>query len=185
MPDYGGAVFARILATTVALAMVVVLAGCVGEPAPAPTPTPTAPFASEEEAFAAAEETYRAYVDALNQVDLSDPETFEAVYAWTTGELNASDREGLTTYHAEGISKSGTSVARLVDPNTADGASVRAAVCLDVSNIDLVDMSGDSVVSPDRVDVQSLTVVAVESDSSPTGFLIETVGPREGSPECV
>ncbi len=50
-------------------------------------------FASEEEAFAAAEETYRAYVDALNQVDLSDPETFEAVYAWTTGDANADERK--------------------------------------------------------------------------------------------
>ncbi len=59
---------------------------------PEPAPSPSAPvFANEEEAFAAAEETYRAYVDALNQVDLSDPETFEAVYAWTTGEANASD----------------------------------------------------------------------------------------------
>ena len=50
-------------------------------------------FATEEEAFAAAEETYREYVDALNQVDLSDPETFEAVYAWTTGDANAKERE--------------------------------------------------------------------------------------------
>src|SRR5688500_5990965 len=55
------------------------LAGCAGDPEPAET---THGFASEEEAFAAAEETYRAYVDALNQVDLSDPETFEPVLAW-------------------------------------------------------------------------------------------------------
>src|SRR5690606_26029635 len=35
-------------------------------PTPTPTPTPTAAFASEEEAFAAAEEVYRAYNDAGN-----------------------------------------------------------------------------------------------------------------------
>ena len=59
---------------------------------PEPAPSPSGPvFANEEEAFAAAEETYRAYVDALNQVDLSDPETFEAVYAWTTGDFNADE----------------------------------------------------------------------------------------------
>ncbi len=69
-----------------------VLTGCgaAGEPR-ASTPAPL--FSSEAEAFAAAEATYRAYVDALNQVDLSDPETFEAVYAWTTGDANATDRE--------------------------------------------------------------------------------------------
>ncbi len=85
----------RVAAVTVALAMVVPLAtGC--QPDPAPSPTGPA-FATEEEAFAAAEETYRAYVDALNQVDLSDPETFEAVYAWTTGDANASERKTLSS----------------------------------------------------------------------------------------
>ena len=70
---------------------------------PEPAPSPSGPvFANEEEAFAAAEETYRAYVDALNQVDLSDPETFEAVYAWTTGEANASERKTLSQMHADG-----------------------------------------------------------------------------------
>ncbi|MET0860918.1 MAG: hypothetical protein ABW091_07810, partial [Microbacterium sp.] len=77
----------RLLPLSVALVLAsAALSGCT--PQPAPTPTPTG-FATEDEAFAAAEETYRAYVDALNQVDLSDPETFEPVYAWTTGEANA------------------------------------------------------------------------------------------------
>ena len=81
----------RVVAATLALALVVGLAtGCQ----PEPSPSPSGPaFANEEAAFAAAEETYRAYVDALNQVDLSDPETFEAVYAWTTGDANAERAE--------------------------------------------------------------------------------------------
>ena len=84
----------RVAAVSLALALVLGMAtGCQ----PEPEPSPTGPvFANEEEAFAAAEETYRAYVDALNQVDLSDPETFEAVYAWTTGDANASERKTLT-----------------------------------------------------------------------------------------
>ncbi len=88
----------RLLAAAAVLACVMMTTtGCFAQPDPEPTPL----FSSEEEAFAAAEETYRAYVDALNQVDLSDPETFEEVYAWTTGELNASDRKGLSD-HADG-----------------------------------------------------------------------------------
>ena len=85
--DYRSPVTSRRFVALAALTLVTgLLAGCVGDPGPVET---TPGFASEEEAFAAAEETYRAYVDALNQVDLSDPETFEPVFAWTTGELNA------------------------------------------------------------------------------------------------
>ncbi len=67
----------------IALAIATTVSACTPEPAPTPTPTG---FASEDEAFRAAEETYRAYVDALNAVDLADPATFEPVFAWTTGD---------------------------------------------------------------------------------------------------
>src|SRR3546814_19121412 len=63
--------------------------GCVGTPEPRETtPTPL----RDAEAFAAAEETYRAYVDALNPVDLSDPATFEPVSPLTTRHLTSQDR---------------------------------------------------------------------------------------------
>ena len=71
-------------------------------------------FTSEADAFAAAEETYRAYVDALNQVDLSDPETFEDVYAWTTGDANADARETFSQMHADGWTVQGDTVAAVV-----------------------------------------------------------------------
>ena len=77
-------------ACAVAALVMSALVGC-GTPTDPAEPTPV--FTSEEQAFAAAEETYRAYVDALNQVDLSDPATFEPVFALTTGEANAVRRE--------------------------------------------------------------------------------------------
>ncbi|MCB8044373.1 hypothetical protein JM654_09380 [Microbacterium oxydans] len=67
---------------------VMVLAGCT--PSPAPTPTPTAVFASEEEAFAAAEETFTEYVLALNEIDTSDPTTFERLFELSSGECRES-----------------------------------------------------------------------------------------------
>lgn len=166
------------------MALVIGLAtGCQPEPAP----SPSAPvFANEEEAFAAAEETYRAYVDALNQVDLSDPETFEAVYAWTTGELNASDRKGLTNYHAEGVSVDGQSRIALIQPAevNASTGSIDLAVCIDVSEVEVKDKTGATVVDPDRVDVQSLTISLQEDQTSPTSLLLGAIGPREGVPSC-
>src|SRR5690349_13054891 len=90
----------RVIAAALAVAVVLGTAtACQPEPAPSPS---TGAFATQAEAFAAAEETYRAYVDALNQVDLSDPETFEAVYAWTTGDANANERKTLSRMSADG-----------------------------------------------------------------------------------
>jgi hypothetical protein len=178
-------VLPRIVSGLVALLLVgAMVTGCSGQPAPEPS-TPSAPtFASDEEAFAAAEETYRAYVDALNQVDLSDPATFEPVFAWTTGELNASDRKGLTRYHAEEVALSGTSKVTLVQPANRSPNSLDIAVCLDVSQIELIGADGASLVDLDRVDVQTITVTLEEALSSPTGFLVSAIGPRDGHPAC-
>ncbi|WP_137846007.1 hypothetical protein [Microbacterium sp. 2FI] len=176
----------RSRALTGAVALLL-LASALSACTPSPEPTePTPLFASEAEAFAAAEETYRAYVDALNQVDLSDPATFEDVYAWTTGDLNRSDRQGLTTYHAEGTVVSGESSVALVEGSTANisRGTVDLAVCLDVSNIDVRDSDGNSVVDPDRTPVQSLVVSLSPSTYSPTALQIEAIGPRVDGPSC-
>lgn len=133
------------------------LAGCT-TPSPEPTPTPTG-FATEAEAFAAAEATYRAYVDALNQVDLSDPATFEPFYGLTNGDLNASDRETFSGYHAEGITKTGEVEVTQVSGAEWSEPIATLRVCYDVSNVEIVDAKGTSLVTDRRPDVQSLDVV--------------------------
>ena len=160
------------------------LVACVPQPDPTPTPTPTG-FASEAEAFAAAEETYRAYVDALNQVDLSDPDTFEAVYAWTTGEANAAARESFSQMHADGWTVGGQSTPTVVEGRSSadDADAVEVAVCVDVSEVTLVDPSNESVVAPDRRDIQSL-VLHVTQSGTPTGWIISLISGREGEPQC-
>ncbi|MCW3494591.1 hypothetical protein [Microbacterium sp. SSM24] len=162
--------------------LAVALAGC------APTPTdidPTPTFSSEAEAFAAAEATYREYIKALNAVDLSDPETFEDVYAWTTGDLNASDRESLTRYHADGAEIGGESTIDSVSPAPkANIGRVQLAVCLNVSEFELIDAAGKSLIDEDRADILSLTVNLARSQSSPTGLLVDAIGPRTEDPQC-
>lgn len=168
------------------LVLATVVAACLTGCSPAPeSPEPTPSFTSDAEAFAAAEETYRAYIDALNEVDLSDPETFEAVYAWTTGDLNASDRKGLSEYHASRADVTGSSV-----PVTVSGAAVGVDgtttlnVCLDVSGIEVTNSAGESLVDPDRVDVQSLLVELTPSTDQPLSYLISSIDPRDGKPTC-
>ncbi|GAA1671989.1 hypothetical protein [Microbacterium lacus] len=166
--------FRRSAAVVVALAVTLGATACQ----PEPTPTPTGPaFASEDEAFAAAEETYRAYVDALNQVDLSDPETFEAVYAWTTGEANAGARKSFSEMHAEGWTVSGVSAFDGFTPSAFSPSTptsiVTAEVCLDVSNVDVTDASGQSVVPESRKDRQPAIVTFAAADSA-TSLAIST-----------
>lgn len=175
----------RTARTALALALAATaLAGCT--PQPAPTPSPTAGFATEDEAFAAAEETYRAYVDALNAVDLSDPETFEDVYAWTTGDANSEFRRTFSEMHANGWTVSGLSEVQIVEGtewSPSDGQS-SLAICIDVSAVELVDSSGSSVVDADRPDVQSMRVDLQETPGSATGWLISSLSGREGEPTC-
>lgn len=162
------------LVTAAALALVALTtSGCLPQPDPEPSPTPA--FASEDEAFAAAEETYRAYVDALNQVDLSDPETFEDVYAWTTGDANAGARESFSQMHADGWTVTGKSsfdnfTGQVFNADEEDGV-VTAVVCLDVSDVDVLNESGKSVVPEDRRDRQPAELTFVSGTNS-TGLLI-------------
>lgn len=143
-------------------------------PAPTPTPTPTG-FADEEQAFAAAEATYRAYVDASNEIDLSEPETFEGMFQWTTGELKASDRRALSEYHAEGLTVSGETTTESFTPANYDPDGipiVRGTACSNVSSVNLVDASGVSQVGADRPDIYQLELEFVYSASAAYGLLI-------------
>ncbi|WEG08076.1 hypothetical protein PU630_12610 [Microbacterium horticulturae] len=160
------------------------VAGCA--PQPDPTPTRTAAFASEDEAFAAAEETYRAYVDALNNVDLSDPATFEDVYKWETGDRLSGDKKALTSYYAQGATMSGASRVVVLEPVEADGAlsSLALAACVDVSTVDIRDGNGASLVATDRPDVQSIRVELTSDETAESGFLVSSVAGRSGSPSC-
>lgn len=150
-----------------------VLAGCA--PAdPVPTPTSTG-FASEADAFAAAEATYRAYVDALNQVDLSDPSTFEEVYRWTTGDANAAERESLSGMHAEGWTVSGESEVAGFETTFWDKGEnrIEALACVDVTTVALVDATGQSVVPADRPDRYALQLTLLPSSATQTGLAID------------
>jgi hypothetical protein len=178
----------RVTAAALGALLMLTLAGCTTPEPTDPTPTPTSAFASEEEAFAAAEATYRAYVDALNDVDLSDPETFEAVYEWTTGELNASDRKSYSQWHSDDYTKVGEAVIVSIEPqamNTdVESPEVDAHVCLDISAVDIRDGEGASVVAADRPDIQSLRIKFLESDGSAFGLRIAGLDPGPAVPGC-
>jgi hypothetical protein len=176
----------RVAAVSAAVAMVILVAsGCQPEPAPSPS---AAAFATEAEAFAAAEETYRAYVDALNQVDLSDPDTATDVLEWTVGDANTQDRESYDRLREAAAAVTGetvlTSIKQVSATETARAWSVELAVCLDVSGVRLLDPAGKSLVDPNRPDVQSIAVKFVSSAKTPTGLAIAQTGPASEEAQC-
>jgi len=171
-------VMLRRLLTPLLLAAAVVAAGASCTPEPEPTPTPTG-FASADEAFAAAEQTYRAYVDALNAVDLADPATFQPVYDWLTGDALSSSKESLTQMHADGWTVVGETTFSRATLAEHSPDTVVLDLCLDVTDIDVVDASGVSVVPADRTDVQALRVSFSSTAITTTGLRVATSSTAE------
>lgn len=145
------------------LASLVLTTGCSGS-APSASPAPAtrtpAPIetASDEAAFREAEATYRAYVDALNAVDLSDPATFEPVFALTTGELRASEENSLTSYHSQGASRMGKAEIISLVPDQTDGVVATIFACIDLSTVLVTAADGSSLVDATRADRQQFSV---------------------------
>lgn len=161
-----------------------VLCGCTAPTSPhASPPTASPSFTSKAEAFAAAERTYRAYIEALNQIDLSDPRTFEGVYAWTAGESADDERKNLSVMHADrwvvtGETKLKSFLGRSFHPD--ETPVVVAVACTDVSSIQLVDESGVSQVNAERPDGYALEV-GFNVASSETGLRIASSNAVESS----
>ena len=142
--------------------------GAVGcSPSPAePSPKRTAAFDSEEAAFAAAEETYRAYVDAENAraagEDDPDPQDFLIGAAL---DADIESRRELDRYR---LREEGSANVAGFRPVSAEYASstpqITAVVCINVSATRLRDDQGRDVTPTSRPDVVALEVSLVSVD---------------------
>ena len=150
------------------------LIGC--SPTPEPTPTPTPVFASEEEAFAAAEETYRAYNDAGNSTGDGMDFLTGAALEGELGTTRYLEENDLTLEGASSI-ESFTGIDTEVEFSTV---VVKARVCVDVSNVVVLNASGDDVTPTDRVDLLTLDVTFVGTDAE----LLISESESAGEPAC-
>lgn len=134
------------------------LAGCTPGPAPKSTPAPL--FTSEADAFKAAEQVYREYVDATNSNNdgqaSADPLEFLGGAALDDALAGVRKREAAGTSvkgHVELVSfRSRTAT---VDSAVA---TVDAIVCVDVSNTWLANAIGDNVTPSTRAPQATLSV---------------------------
>lgn len=144
-----------------ALALLVAsaLAGCATEPTPAPTHTAAATdapvFASDEEALAAATKAYAAYLkasDAISNDGGTDP---ERIAPFIAPSLLKSELEGFAGYRSAGAHSVGSttfvvSSVQGIEASKDFGTSISLYICEDVSDLDVVDSKGVSLVSPSR-----------------------------------
>jgi hypothetical protein len=134
------------------------LLGCAPQPAPGPTPTPS--FASEEEAFAAAEEVYRAYNDAGNArrgEANADPQQF------LTGAALEGDIDTQNILQSRSLFPVGAAAIDSIRGEASDLASnvatITMVVCLDVSAVSLLNDAGVDVTPSERGDMVAQEVI--------------------------
>lgn len=160
---------------TVAVALGLLLTGCVGAPAPTPTPTEestAAPiFASDEEALAAAEAAYERFLIASAVVSASGGKDLTPLEGVATGAAHESQQESAAAYvkdnlHSTGRREFTTYKLQSYESEHASGAVITFYVCDDLRGLDVVDANGSSVVAADRiVDVPYRVVVEGTPDA--------------------
>lgn len=146
--------------------------------------TPAPVFATDAEALAAAEEAYAAYQAALD-------------YAFTTYDLTevmrtASDvalaeaESAVARLQNDGIVQEGSTlvVSVSIAEIAADGSSIVADICIDVSKTDLVDATGNSIVADGR-DVAIASDVNLDWSIELVRFVVSSDVPRETGDRCV
>jgi hypothetical protein len=139
------------------------LAGCIADDdriIPDPLPSSTPVFESDEEALAAAEEAYGAYQtqeDLISGGEVSP----ESIDNFATGAALESAKTGFANYATLGYRSVGSTGFEITElqqysPYIADGLGiVTAYLCMDLSNLDVVDSGGNSVVSSGRPNFQA------------------------------
>jgi hypothetical protein len=144
---------------------------------PAPTPTPTG-FTSEDEAFLAAESTYRAYVDAVN-ARREDSDSPVDPNSYLTGEALESSIRAQKRLDERGVRLRGTTTVHAVTGRSASGTRVTLEICVNSAETRVLDEHDNDVTPAEREDLGSLEVDFVWSSAEP---LIS--GSRSGKHSC-
>jgi hypothetical protein len=180
-------------AVIIACAATLLLGGCVPqEPVVVPPVEQQSEpvFASDEEALAAATDAYKAYLemsDLIAQEGGKDPERIAQV---AVGEALNSALEGYEhfrqrTLHSTGESRmSGAELQRYSDDSTETEDVAAIYACLDLSDVDVLDVSGKSVVKDTRPSLQTFEVTFNRHPKQQSELIVASRTPWGGSGIC-
>jgi hypothetical protein len=151
------------------------LAGCADsrdtadKPTKPPSPTPTPVFTSDADALAAATEVYKQYMKASDDVGHDGGENPERVKPYVNAEGLQHEIESaqkIKDQDARGYGYSKLNNAILQSHVEKAGvATVRMYVCEDISDVDLRDASGKSLVDSSRSDYIAYVTELTSSDA--------------------
>ena len=154
--------------------IVLVLTGCrtpdpVVTPAPESTSTPL--FASDEEALAAAEEAYAAYLAVSDQILAEGGASPERAYEFMTESMQVDGVAGIKLFvdsgwHTQGSTTFDSLVLQQFTAEGSSSANLIAYACLDVSNIRIIDAAGADVTPAERQNRLPLELEFVAESSS-------------------
>lgn len=171
-----------------AVALGVLLTGCVGAPAPtsspAPETTPAPVFASDEEALAAAEAAYLAYSVVIDAIADDGNRGADRIRDVVTESYAPQIEKMFGELAQRGLTISGDTVVdsfRLIESAQVDGrAEVTILLCSDVTRSRILDSTGNDVTPTDRPDRSALQAVVVSSGDVPTELVVDKEDPWSG-----
>jgi hypothetical protein len=177
-----------------ALAVALVLSGCVPTTTPAgpssPRPSTTPVFANEAEALAAATKAYAAYVRVSDEILADGGKNPERINAVVTGKARKTAMQGFTKFRDGSLTSTGSSkISNLIReyyvPNSAGGVGIFSAyACLDISEIDVLDGEGNSVVTPTRPNFQAFELTFDLATNKAPMLLVASETPWNGEGVC-
>jgi hypothetical protein len=165
------------LAVVPLVVLVAALVGCSGAtriPPPEPSSAVEPLFASDEEALEAATQAYEEYLAVSYRIASKPPFVLDDLMTVTTDEYLEREKAFFETLRAEGWTLEGSSTIASADLQQwyleSNGMSVVVAyVCLDVSNVRVLDTEGNDVTPAERPDQTALEIEFVEGN---TGMLV-------------
>ena len=180
-----------VLAVTLA---VLVVSGC-GTPDPVVVPEPestsTPLFASDEEALAAAEEAYAAYLAVVDQIFADGGINPERLLGVATESVYEDVKEGFENYAADGNRSTGQTSFDRLTLQSADlsGFAVTEAVivyvCEDYSGTDVLNSAGESITVAGRQTRWPTVVTFDVSDLEGAILIVSNVDDWTGADFCV
>lgn len=158
--------FSNLAPLTIGVLLLASLSGCApsGTPeSPEPTATFVAPYATDEEALAAAEEAYAEYLRVSDEVVIDGGADEERLESVATGRFLEKSMEEMREFSANGYRASGTtsfSDIALQRYSSSVGPTdlISVYLCSDVSGTDVLNANGESLVADSREDLATLQV---------------------------
>ena len=180
------------LAAAFAAATALLLAGCTGDDPivlPVPDPTTAPVFATDEDALAAAEVAYGEYLRVIDQILADGGKDGDRLLEVATEDVVEFEQTGFDRVLDSGHRSIGTTSfdsmeLQQYDTAAVDGRAIVAVyVCDDLSEVDVVDAEGKSVVTSER---QSRIPFEVTFDlGSNTPLIVSSVEGWTGENFCV